>query len=59
MCGDRLQPIAVSVIEKNFLSNAAAAGELEDVPEFQRIWKISFHVFSYFGNSLTSSMVSM
>jgi len=26
---------------------------------FQRIWKISFHVFSYFGNSLTSSMVSM
>jgi hypothetical protein len=27
--------------------------------EFHRIWKISFQSFSYFGNSLTSSIVSM
>ncbi len=30
MFGDRVQPIAVSVIEKNFLSNLAAVGQLED-----------------------------
>src|SRR5687767_2553290 len=30
MFGDRVQPIAVSVVEKIFLSNAAVAGQLED-----------------------------
>ena len=40
-------------------SDQQLLGTWNTARKFQRIWKISFHVFSYFGNSRTSSMVSM